>query len=136
MLPLSSHLSSVKLLRGYLKCDQILAIFLEMLDNGDGESNDISYYTAGMLSFLLADGEDVWHQKGGCDDAPLPPVALAYSREAIGKRIISAIEKWNPNADFNIAYCPLAQILSVLKSSDDLLASKYWAAWALNNVAR
>ena len=119
----------------FLKCEYLLAIFLEMLENGDGDSNDISYYTAGMLSFLLADGEDLWHQKGGCNDAPLPPVALAYSREAIGKHIISAIEKWNHNADFNIAYCPLAQLLSVLKCSDDLLASKYWAAWALNNLS-
>ena len=70
MLPLASHDSNVKLLRVYLKCDQILTIFLDMLDNWDGESNDISYCTAGMLSFLLAGGEDLWHQKGGCDNAP------------------------------------------------------------------
>ena len=133
MLSLVTHFANVKLLRGYLKNDQLLSIFVKMLDIVS-ESNDISYYTAGVLSNMLADGEDLWHLNAGCDGTPLPLVALAYSRAAIGERIISAIEKWNPITDFNIAYCPLRSILSLIRSSD-LFAPKYWAAWALNNLS-
>ena len=123
MLSLVTHFANVKLLRGYLKNDQLLAIFVEMLDTVS-ESNDSSYNAAGVLSNMLADGEDLWHQIAGCDGTPLPSVVLEYSHAAIGERIISAIEKWNPNTDFNIAYCPLRSILSLIRSSD-LSAPKY-----------
>ena len=126
-----SNVAEVKCLRGVLKNDQLLTIFLEMLDMSDDKK--ISYVTASVLSQLLADGENLWHYKAGCDDAPLPPVALAYSHAAIGERIIATIDKWDPNVDLDLSYTSLLPCLSLITSFTSF-ASQYWAAWALNNL--
>ena len=131
MLILVGNVAEVKSLRGYLKNDQLIAIFLELLSITD--ANELSYNTACVLSHMLADGEDLWHYKGGCDDAPLPPVALEYSRAAIGERIVAAIDRWNPNDEFFVAFLSLLPILSLITKFDSL-ASQYWAAWTLNNL--
>ena len=125
------NVSDAKCLRGVLKNDQLLTIFLEMLDMRDDK--EISYVTAYVLSQLLADGEDLWHYKAGCDDAPLSPVALAYSHAAIGERIIATIDKWDPNVDLDLSYTSLLPCLSLITSFTSF-ASQYWAAWALNNL--
>ena len=132
MLIVVGNIAQVKCLRCYLKTDLLIALFLELLYTSD--ANDISYNTACVLSFMLADGEDLWYQKGGCDDVPLPPVALAYSRATISKRIIAVIDKWNPNDESFEGYISVPPILSLITTFDSF-ASQYWAAWVLNNLS-
>ena len=138
MLLALTNIAEMKLLRGYLKSDELIAIFLEMLDTTDPNDNGISYNTAGVLSHMLADGEDLWHHKAGCEDADEArlPVPLAYSRAAIGERIIAATERWNPDVACNttITYTSLIPTLSLITAFDSF-ASQYWAAWALNNLS-
>ena len=138
MLTLLTNVGEIKCLRGYLKSDELIAIFLEMLDTTDIKDNGISYITASVLSHMLADGEGLWHHKSGCEDAdeaPLP-VPLVYSRATIGERIIAATERWNPDVACNttISYTSLIPTLSLITAFDSF-ASQYWAAWALNNLS-
>ena len=134
LLPMS-RLAKVKSLRGYLKVDQLIAILLQMIDFFDF---NISYRTALLLSFMLADGENLWHHKAGCEDALLPPVALAYSHAAVTERIVAATERWKPwhlNSEICILYGyeSFKPILSIITASDSF-ASQYCAAWTLNNL--
>ena len=132
MLIVLANVAEVKDLRGYLKDNWLIAIFLEKLDEAS-EANDISYVTACVLSLMLADGEDLWRHKAGCHDKPLPPVALAYSHAAISERVVAAIDRWDPMTDFKLIYTTLLPILSTITSSYSF-ASLYWAAWLLNNL--
>ena len=129
------NVAEVKFLRGYLKSDQFIGIFLEMLDNmSDGI--EISYNTAGVLSHMLADGEHLWReqQHAACDADSPGQRPLAYTREAIGESIIAVTEKWDANSQRNINYRSFLPILSLITAFDSY-ASQYLAAWALNNLS-
>ena len=137
MLLALANIAELKLLRGYLMTDQLYTIFIELLDTSDANDNGISYNTARVLSHLLAEGKDEWHQNAFREDleGALLPVS-PHSRAAIGERIIGATARWNPDVacDPTITYTSLIPILSLITSFNSF-ASQYWAAWALNNLS-
>ena len=61
-------------------------------------------------------------------------MALKYSPAAIGERIVSAIDRWDPSDEFSVTYLSLIAFLSLLTAFDSF-ASQYWAAWTLNNLS-
>lgn len=66
MLALTVNVSKLKCLRGYLKSDEFIDVFREMLDV-PSEGNRLSFIAACILSQLLADGRHLWPHHFYCD---------------------------------------------------------------------
>ncbi|CAK1554945.1 unnamed protein product [Leptosia nina] len=119
MLGLIGNVAEVPFLRPQLMYTGLLTVFYDLL-NSESDGIEVSYNAAGVLAHLASDGPAAW-------------TAASPSRDAVLKRITSAVKRWNRKAERNINYRSFQPILTLLKTYHTPQC-QHWAAWALSNL--
>ncbi|CAD5220313.1 unnamed protein product [Bursaphelenchus xylophilus] len=118
MMGLVGNIAEVQELRGYLMNDELIRIFLSLLDQmSDGI--ETSYNSAGVLAQLLSDGIEKWTSQ--------------VSRQEVTDKIVKTTQQWPMDSRRFINYRSFKPIIRLIPMFDSY-GSQIWALWALANL--
>ncbi|TKR67495.1 hypothetical protein L596_023643 [Steinernema carpocapsae] len=120
MMGLIGNIAEVESLRRQLMNDAYIQIFCSLL-NILVDGIEISYNSAGVLSHMVGDGDEIWTER------------VTMKRFEVMEKIQNAINTWDLNARRFINYRSFKPILKLLPNFD-ASASQMWAVWALCNL--
>ncbi|CAD5213987.1 unnamed protein product [Bursaphelenchus okinawaensis] len=118
MMGLVGNIAEVEALRFYLMHDELIRIFMSLLDQmSDGI--ETSYNSSGVLAQLLSDGVQKW--------------TCNVSRDEVTKKIVKATSQWPMDSRRYINYRSFKPIIRLIPMFDSH-GSQIWALWALANL--
>lgn len=121
MMGLLGNVAEVKILRPYLMTKEYITVFSDLLDSRS-DGIEVSYNAAGVISHMASDGAAVWTVK-------------EPSRDAVLRRMVAAIERWDLSTERNINYRSFEPILYLVRTYDTP-ECQHWAVWALANLTK